>query len=386
MHSVRGPMYNTAMAFLDRKKLRIRPLAERESWLRIADIAVTPGTPVPGIPSAEAERIASIAGSIAAARRAGRPVILTFGAHLVKNGLGPLVAAMLEKGWLTHLATNGAGSIHDWEFAFQGKSSESVRANVAAGTFGAWEETGRTINLAVAVGGLAGLGYGASVGKVIVENGLSIPDAGALRTAIAQATQRGAYEEAAAAADLLRVLGDLGLPSGRLSIAHAAGEYSLQAAAWRLGVPFTVHPGIGYDITATHPACSGGAVGRGADRDFLCYAEAVSRLDDGVHLTVGSAIMGPMIFEKALSMANNLALTERGRTVSGHLLVVNDLQDAGGWDWSRGEPAASSPLFYFRPCKTFSRMGGKLLYVQLDNRAFLQALFRALARTTGGAP
>ena len=92
------------------------------------------------------------------------------------------------------------------------------------------------------------------------------------------------------------------------------------------------------------------------------------------------------IFEKALSMANNLAIRERGTAVSGHLLVVNDLQDTAGWDWSRGEPPASSPAFYFRPCKTFSRMGGRLVYVQLDNRAFLQALFRALARGTGENP
>ena len=99
----------------------------------------------------------------------------------VKNGAGPLVNALVEGGFITHLATQGAGVIHDWEFAFQGASGESVRENAPAGRFGSWEETGRWINLAVLCGAAEGIGFGEAVGRMIVENGLTIPAADALR-------------------------------------------------------------------------------------------------------------------------------------------------------------------------------------------------------------
>jgi len=303
--------------------------------------------------------------------------MLTFGAHLVKNGLAPVVIRLLEAGWVTHLATNGAGSIHDWEFAYLGKSTEDVRANTAQGRFGAWEETGRFLNLAVAAGGADGLGYGAAVGRMIAEDGLHLPEAAALRARLAAAP---ADESLGALADLLALMTQGNLPAGRLPVPHAAPQWSLQAAAWRLGVPFTVHPGIGYDIIYTHPMNSGGAIGRGAVRDFLAYAASVRRLAGGVHLTVGSAVMAPMIFEKALSMANNLALQEDGQAIRGHYLLVNDLQPGGDWDWSRGEPPKDHPAYYLRCCKTFHRMGGELDYVRLENRAFLVALYQALTR------
>ncbi len=108
-------------------------------------------------------------------------MMLTYGAHLIKNGLAPVVIRLLEEGWVTHVATNGAGSIHDWEFAFLGRSSEDVRANVARGQFGTWEETGRYINLAVAVGGTQELGYGWSVGKLIADEELLLPSVAELR-------------------------------------------------------------------------------------------------------------------------------------------------------------------------------------------------------------
>jgi len=301
-------------------------------------------------------------------------VMLTFGAHLIKNGLGPVVIRLLEEGWLTHVATNGAGSIHDWEFAFLGRSTEDVRANTAAGAFGLWEETGKFINLAVAVGGVEGLGYGASVGKLIMEDGLQMPSRAEVGARIAELT---AGETLGALADLYYLLSEFELPAGWLPVAHAATACSVQAAAWRLGIPFTVHPGIGYDIIYTHPMNCGGAIGRGAVRDFLSYAAAVRQLSGGVHLSVGSAIMAPMIFEKSLSMANNLALQETGAPLSDYYLLVNDLQP-GEWDWSQGEPPMDHPAYYLRFCKTFHRMGGELDYLCLDNRALLVGLYQAL--------
>jgi hypothetical protein len=279
----------------------------------------------------------------------------------------------MEEGYITHVATNGAGSIHDWEFAYYGKSTEDVRANVADGKFGIWEETGRYINLAVAVGGINGLGYGASVAKMIADDGLDIPTVDELRNAIAVTTD----EKIGAYADLLYMITTFNIPAGRMEINHVNKDNAVQYAASRLNIPFTVHPGIGYDIIYTHPMNCGGAIGRGAVWDFLTYADTVSKLQHGVHLSVGSAIMGPMIFEKALSMSKNTAL-QNGEKLDDYYLVVNDIQDGGGWDWNNGEPPMDNPAYYLRFCKSFYRMGGELDYICLDNRAFLQGLYAKL--------
>ena len=120
----------------------------------------------------------------------GRAVILAFGAHAIKNGLAPVLIRLAEAGWLTHLATNGAGVIHDWEFAYQGASSEDVRENLARGQFGLWQETGLYLNLALAVGAHAGLGYGEAVGSLVQCGGLDIPSEEALVAQIADDVER----------------------------------------------------------------------------------------------------------------------------------------------------------------------------------------------------
>lgn len=366
----------------DTARLRMLPLAERRHRLSIEEIAVDPSPPGPVLPEAVAGQVRRCADRILRARAIGRPVIMAFGAHLIKNGLGPVVAWMVRQGHLTHVATNGAGSIHDWEFAYCGKSAEDVRANTAAGRFGTWDETGRCINLAVAIGGVDGLGYGESVGRLIAEEGLAAPDPEALRAGIAAAVAGPApdAESAAAMADLLSLIQSGGVEPGSHSLPHPWHRFSLQYAAYATGIPFTVHPGLGYDIIHTHPLVSGGALGRGAIRDFYAYVHSVSNLTDGVHIAVGSSVMAPMIFEKALSMANNAAIAEGRPTVAGHYLVVTDIQDGGGWDWSSGEPPMDHPAYYLRFCKTFYRMGGALDYIQLENVLFLKALAAELAR------
>ena len=369
------------MERFDRRKLKILPLSERESYLDIEKIAVAEDYPPASLGDREAAQIAATAKSIRQARSKKRPVMLTYGAHLIKNGLAPLVAKMAESGWITHLATNGAGSIHDWEFAYMGKSSEDVRTYVAQGQFGIWEETGKFINLALAVGGTEGLGYGQAVGRMINQDGLDIPSPGRL-----QGLMKGALEgkqskkRLTAWADLLSLVEDFSLPAGRMEIKHTHKKFSLQAAAERLGVPLTVHPGIGYDIIYTHPLNSGAVVGRAAGLDFLAFAESVSRLAGGVHIAVGSAVMAPMIFEKAMSMANNLAIQKSGKPIGDHFLVVNDIQEGGDWDWKKGEPPLDNPAYYLRFCKSFHRMGGALEYVCLDNREFLLALYNELEK------
>ena len=150
------------------------------------------------------------------------------------------------------------------------------------------------------------------------------------------------------------------------------------AQAFRHNVPFTVHPGIGYDIFTTHPMFNGAVVGRGADIDFRLFCRAVEGLDGGVVLSVGSAIMGPQVFEKSLSCVNNLRLQAGRTTVSGHSIYVVDIQDSGNLDWSKGEPAKDNPAYYLRFCKSFARMGGEMKYVQCDNTAFLHNLLKRL--------
>ena len=361
----------------DRWAIRFKPLSQRQNKVIVPRDLVLPQAAGRELAGQPAETLREAAARIRAARSAGRPVVCAFGAHAIKNGLGPVLTELMSRGWLTHLATNGAGIIHDWEIAFQGKTSEDVRANVAQGEFGTWEETGRYINLGLLVGAYEGMGYGQSIGALIANEGLQVPDVEGLRL-FAQELLREDPDRAAAAADLLAVLEAAGVPAGFLKIPHPFRRYSAQAAARELHIPFTGHPSIGHDIIYTHPWNSGGAIGRAGTRDFLTFAASVSGLEGGVYLSVGSAVMSPMIFEKALSMAQNIAL-QRGAPIRNHYILVVDLAEAP-WDWLRdGEPPADNPAYYLRYCKTFARMGGTMRYLRADNRDFFLALLRELS-------
>ncbi|RMG24681.1 MAG: hypothetical protein D6730_12265 [Bacteroidetes bacterium] len=359
----------------DRNKLLIKPLAARRNRVQIERDHVPPTRP-PGNTSPEfTGAVAATVQRIRQARQLGASVILSMGAHTIKNGMAPTLIRLMEEGWLTHLATNGAGIIHDWEFAFQGESSEHVQANVQRGEFGIWEETGRYLNLALLVGAFEGKGYGESVGSMIEQQGLKLPSETELLSLLPLAKTE--PERLAAALDLLGCLRAFELPPGWMPISFPYRHYSVQAAAWRLGVPFTGHPMFGHDIIYTHPMSRGAAIGRTAERDFLAFAQAVNGLEGGVYLSVGSAVMSPMIFEKSLSMAQNLHL-QAGKPITNHFMMVVDLAP-GNWDWARGEPPESHPAYYLRYLKTFSRMGGHMRYLSADNRDFLLAIYQQLA-------
>lgn len=359
----------------DRHRLHILPLSERSNKLQIERDHVSPTANPGDISEDTTAAVTETSARIRSARDNDKPVILAFGAHTIKNGLGPVLIHLMEKNWITHLATNGAGIIHDWEFAFQGQTSEDVQAYVSAGQFGIWEETGRFINLALRIGAWEGLGYGESVGAMIQNDGLTIPTTDALLAATANAAQD--PERAAAAADLLGGIRDFDLAPGRLTIPHPFKAYSAQAAAYRMGIPFTSHPMFGHDIIYNHPMNNGPAIGRTAQRDYLRFADSVSRIDGGVYLSIGSAVMSPMIFEKTLSMAQNLKL-QNGEHIDQHFIAVVDLAEAT-WDWqTHGEPPMNNPAYYLRYCKTFNRMGGVMRYASADNRGFLLALCKAL--------
>lgn len=360
---------------LDRSRLVIKSLRQRENKLDIRrDHVAASRAPRPFSPQAAVLLDEAVA-RIRKARGAGKPVVMAFGAHTIKNGLAPVLIQLMERGWVTHLATNGAGIIHDWEFAYLGQSSEDVRANVARGEFGIWEETGFSINLALVIGAYEGLGYGESVGRLIEREGLEIPTAAALKSQISALKDE--PERIAAAADLLATVLKFDLKPGWLSLPHPFKAYSAQAAAFRLGIPFTGHPMIGHDIIYNHPLNHGAAIGRTALRDFLVFANSISGIAEGVYLSVGSAVMSPMIFEKALSMSQNLAL-QQGRLIANHFIMVVDLAEAT-WNWNEaGEPPKDNPAYYLRYCKTFSRMGGEMRYLCADNRDFLLGLVQRL--------
>src|SRR5206468_2649588 len=163
-------------------------------------------------------------------------------------------------------------------------------------------------------------------------------------------------------------------------VRHPWKQFSIFGSAYRRGVPLTVHPGIGYDIIANHPMFNGAAIGRAAQVDFSLFGRAVEGLDNGVVLSVGSAIMAPQVFEKSISCVNNLRLQDGRGIVHGHTIYVVDIQDGGNWDWTKGEPPKDSPAYYLRFCKSFSRMGGTMRYLQCDNVLFLQHLFHQLEK------
>lgn len=363
------------MPSLDLSRLRVLPLAERRSLARADEILIQPSSPLPPLSPLAIRQVAAAAERIREARSRGAQVILMYGAHLLRNGGAILGTDLMEQGWITHLATNGAGTIHDWEYAWLGASTEGVAVNVAAGTFGTWDETGRNLMLALAAGALQGLGYGGSLGRFIIEDGASLPDPEDLAQLI---TQFLGDPMAAAACDLLSLMTRFGVDPGFQKVEHRWKHASLIAQAWRLGVPVTVHPGIGYDIISCHPMFNGAVVGRAAGEDFRRFAGSVDGLDGGVVLSIGSAVMAPQVFEKSLSCVHNLRFQTGRPAVSNHSIFVVDLQDGGGWDWTQGEPPKDNPAYYLRFCKSFSRMGGTMHYVQADNAAFLHHLWHHL--------
>lgn len=372
------------MVGFDRGRLVFRPLGERRSKVSIEEVAADPDATAPD-PGEAARALDEIASAVRLARERGGAVILCHGAHLIRNGLGTVVIRLLREGWVTHVATNGAGSIHDWEFAFSGKSTEDVRENVAKGEFGMWEETGRVAGLSLLLGAVDGLGYGASIGRTIFTERLRVPSREELCRAAEVSLREGTTGElsrASACIDLLRVLEAAGVRSGELRLPHPWKAYSVQAAAYELGIPCTVHPGIGQDIIYAHPLVDGAALGRAAVTDFLAFASSVERLQGGVYVSVGSSVMSPMVFEKALSMARNVR-RQAGLALDDFLIAVNDLATPT-WDWSRGEPPKEDPAYYVRFCKSFSRMGGRFVYVGADNRVFLRNLYARL-RSAGPA-
>lgn len=209
----------------------------------------------------------AVVAALERARQKRKPIIWSLGGHVIKCGLSPVLIDLMKRGYVTAVAMNGAAMIHDFEVGVAGKTSEDVPAVLGRGRFGMAEETGRFINEAIAAGDREGLGIGEAVGRFLVKH-------------------RGSRFR----------------------------RYSLLAAAYKARVPVTVHVAIGTDIIHMHPAMDPRATGAATHRDFRLLAALVKKMDGGVYLNVGSAVVLPEVFMKCYSLAANLSRAPRGIT------------------------------------------------------------------------
>ena len=270
---------------------------------------------------------------IAAARQAGRPRIVMMGAHPIKLGLSRFLVDLIERRIITHLGTNGAGIIHDFELAAYGGTSEDAARWIRVGRFGMWRQTSR-LNELISDAARRGEGLGEAVGRVMEEDKLP----------------------------------------------HRA--LSLAAAGWRAGVPVTCHAAVGCDIIHAHPNCDPAALGTASYTDFLILTRSVQDLEGGVLLNLGTSTIGPEVYLKALSMSRNVA-RQQGTEIRHFTTAVFDLVTLPS-DWHKGPPSKEHPLYYYRPWKTILIRtvadGGTSFYFRGDHRHTIPTLWDRLAR------
>lgn len=278
---------------------------------------------------------AQLIDAIVEARRRGRPVIAMMGGHPIKLGLSRFLVDLIERRMITLLATNGAGIIHDFELAAAGGTSEDVPKWIQRGQFGLWRETGR-LNDIIRIAAERGEGLGEAVGRVIL---------------------------------------DARFPHHKLSLA---------AAGYRCGIPVTSHVGIGSDIIHAHANCHGAALGAASYTDFLIFARAVQDLEGGVFLNIGSAVAGPEVYLKALSMARNVA-RQRGEQIRRFTTAVFDLVELPE-NYRQGPPSKDHPQYYYRPWKTILVRtvadGGHSYYFSGDHRSTIPTLWHGIVSRT----
>lgn len=300
----------------DRSRLKIRPLAERVHDVDLKEVLLDPSEPAPAYENPALDPLARAV--VEARRKYDATVLLMYGAHVIRTGNALYMIELMKRGLVTHFATNGAGSIHDFELAMIGHTCESVARYIQEGQFGLWKETGY-LNDAINAGYQDGIGWGEAVGRYIWENNFP-------------------YR-----------------------------EQSVLAMGYHLHVPCTVHIGIGNDIINEHPNANGEAMGFCSYTDFLIYAQNVLNLEHGVFLNFGSAVAGPEVYLKALAMARNVAFQE-GKEIRHFTTAVFDIQPIGEEDHYHTAPPKSDPRYYFRFWKTILARtvadGGMSYYVR----------------------
>ena len=281
-------------------------------------------------PAWNAEGFAELVSRVKEARAGGHEVILSMGAHVIKCGLGPYLIALMREGYVTHIAGNGACSIHDFELAYLGGTSEHVPTALEDGSFGMWEQTGAWMNEAVQAGTAQGLGYGEALARYVDAHPDRFP--------------------------------------------HRDDCVFYQA--WKLDIPATYHVTMGTDIIHQHPSVDFAALGAASGVDFhkICYS--VAHMDKGVYMNFGSAVTGPEVFLKALSIARNLGYpTFDITTANFDLIDLGDYRVNIGYD---------DPHYYYRPHKNIVNRpvsrGGRGWHFVGDHQATIPALYNGLTK------
>ncbi len=337
--------YKGKYAVFDPGKISTYPVSSRPSKVGLRDL-VGPSDAealLIDLPQQTYAEVETVAEAVVCARRAGNPVVLFSGAHLIKNGLGPLLIELVKRRMVTLVAGNAATAIHDFELALVGATSENVPEALGKGRFGMAREFAY-INAALCLGDEQQLGLGESLGKMICEQ---------------------EFREA--------VLGRVAQEDWPHQFEHP--EVSVLAACYRNDVPFTVHAGIGTDVTDQHPSFDGRAKGGCSARDFLIYANQIADLTGGgVVLNIGSAVTGPEVLLKAAAMAANVGRAPRN-------IVTAD------FDMREYRPEAMSDEdcegYYFRDQKSIvtripQAFAGKGIYVQGNQKQTFPLLYRMI--------
>jgi hypothetical protein len=313
-------------SFFNRDPVILQPISSRISNMVAEEIRPLKKAAIPN------DALLEVARDIIDSKKRKRDVVLMIGAHVVRSGVQKYIIDLMENGFITCISMNGACVIHDYELALIGKTTESVSTYIKEGQFGLWQETGQ-INEIINRAYYENMGFGHAVGREIH-------------------------------------LGD-----------YPYKEYSLLACGYRLGVPITVHVGIGMDIIHTHPNFDGAATGCTSYRDFLTFVRVVQNLEDGVVMTFGSAVTAPEVFLKALALARNIA-HQQGRSIYRFTSLVCDLRSMP--DDLHKEPDKDNPIYFFRPLKTMLvrtvAQGGKSLYIQGNHAETIPGLWSAIQK------
>jgi hypothetical protein len=313
---------------INRKLLVVKSLSKRVNDLDLSAIMDLKAVPC------RYDALAEVAKRIVKAQHSGSSVILMAGGHVLRDGVQRYLIDLMERGYVSCIAFNGSGMIHDYEFALIGATTESVSKYIRRGEFGLWKETGLLnshINKAYKKDKKRGMGE--AIGEVIYKGDFPYKD------------------------------------------------ISVLAAGYRLGIPITIHVGIGYDILHEHPNCDGAATGALSYNDFLRYASVVQGLEGGAVLNFGSSVMGPEVYLKALSMARNIARS-KNKKISNFSTLVCDLHNLKG-DIGK-EPPKSDANYYFRPWKTMLvrtvQDGGESFYVNGRHGNTIPSLWFEIAK------
>ena len=310
---------------MDLKKTKMFDVWDRHNLVRI-DNLVNLGAE----PNFKSDELKILAEKIKFAKQNGAAVVFFYGAHVIKSGLSRFIIDLIKKGYLTHIASNGAGSIHDFELAYLGGTSEDVPTAIEDGSFGMWEQTGGWMNEAINIGYKKGYGYGESLAHYVHDN----PE--------------------------------------KFKFRDDCVFYN----AFLHGVPATYHISIGTDIIHQHPLADFSALGGCSGRDFAYITKSISKLENGVHMNVGSSVIGPEVFLKALSICRN-----QGDKLEKITTANFDILDLGDY---KSNVSKKDYHYYYRPRKNVINrpvsLGGTGLYIMGDHADTIPTLYNLITK------